>query len=94
MDVSDVVQTLTLEQIKPTTDPLKGWTIEVARVFVDGGTVRFRDDTGGKPTATDGDVLNDGDYWNIVWASVSHFKVIGLNGIAKVNITPSYKFGS
>lgn len=94
MDVGDVVQMLTLEQIKPTTGPLKGWTMEVARVFIDGGRVRFRDDTGGDPTATDGDILNDTDYLNLVGESISHFKVISQSRPTKVKITPFYKFGS
>lgn len=93
LEVGNVIQSLTQEQIKPTTGPLKGWTVEVARVFVDGGAVRFRDDQGGDPTATDGDVLNDGDYWHLVGESVSRFKVISQSGIVKVNITPFYKFG-
>ena len=94
MNVGDVVQRLTLEQIKPTTGPLKGWTMEVARVFIDGGTVRFRDDIGNDPTATDGDILNASDYLNLVGKSISHFKVISQSGQTKVNITPFYKFGS
>jgi hypothetical protein len=94
LDVGNVAQSLTLEQIRPTAGPLKGWSMEVARVFVDGGTVRFRDDPGGEPTATDGDILNDGDYWHLVGESVSHFKVISQSATVKVNITPFYKFGS
>lgn len=94
LEVGDVVQSLLPEQIKPTTGPLSGWSMEVARVFVDGGTVRFRDDKGGDPTATDGDVLNDGDYWNLVGESVFNFKVICESGTVKVNITPFYRFGS
>jgi hypothetical protein len=94
LDVGGVAQTLTPDQIKPSSGPFKGWSLEVARVFVEGGAVRFRDDTGGVPTATDGDVLNDGDYWNLVGASVSSFKVISPSGTVKVNITPFYKFGS
>lgn len=94
LNVGDVIQSLTSEQIKPTTGLLTGWTMEVARVFVDGGAVRFRDDQGGEPTTTDGDVLNDGDYWHLVGASVSQFKVISQGGTVKVNITPFYKFGS
>jgi hypothetical protein len=94
LDVGDVVQSLTPDQIKPTTGPLKGWTLEVARVFIDGGGVRFRDDQGGEPTLTDGDVLNDGDFWHLIGESVSNFKVISPSGTVKVNITPFYKFGS
>ena len=94
LDVGNVVQTLTLEQIKPPDGSLKGWTMEVARVFVDGGPVRFRDDKGGEPTATDGDVLSDGDYWHLVGESVLNFKIISQGGSVKVNITPFYKFGS
>ena len=94
LNVGNTTQSLTLEQIRPTTGPLKGWSVEVARVFVDGGSVRFRDDQGGEPTETDGDVLTDGDYWHLVGESVSHFKVISQSGTVKVNITPFYKFGS
>jgi len=94
LDVADVVQSLTPEQIRPTTGPLRGWTMEVARVFVDGGSVRFRDDKGGEPTATDGDVLSDGDYWHLIGENVSNFKVISQSGNVKINITPFYKFGS
>ncbi len=94
LNVGNTIQSLTLEQIGPTTGPLKGWTMEVARVFIDGGGVRFRDDQGGEPTPTDGDVLNDGDYWHLVGESLSHFKVISQSGTVKVNITPFYKFGS
>jgi hypothetical protein len=94
LEVGNVVQSLTPEQIKPTTGLLTGWTMEVARVFVEGGAVRFRDDKGGEPTASDGDVLNDGDYWNLVGESVLNFKMISQSGTVKVNITPFYKFGS
>ena len=94
LEVGEVVQTLTLEQIRPPDGPLKGWTMKVARVFVEGGGVRFRDDKGGEPTATDGDVLNDGDYWHLIGESVFNFKVIGQSSLVKVNITPFYKFGS
>jgi len=94
LNVGNIAQGLTLEQIRPTTGPLKGWAMEVARVFVDGGSVRFRDDQGGEPTETDGDVLNDGDYWHLVGESVSYFKVISQSGTVKVNVTPFYKFGS
>ena len=94
LDVGDIIQSLTPEQIKPSTGPLTGWTMQVARVFVDGGAVRFRDDPGGEPTATDGDVLNDGDYWHLVGENVVNFKVISQNGPVKINITPFYKFGS
>jgi hypothetical protein len=94
MDVGDVVQNLTREQIGPTEGPLKGWSMEVARVFVDGGVIRFRDDKGGEPTASDGDVLNDGDYWHLVGESILNFKMISQSGTVKVNITPFYKFGN
>ena len=94
LEVNDVVQSLALDQIRPKTGPLKGWTMEVARVFVDGGTVRFRDDQGGEPTETDGDVLSDGDYWHLIGESVFNFKVISQGGTVKVNITPFYRFGS
>lgn len=94
LEVGDIVQYLSPQQIKPSTGPLAGWSMEVARVFVDGGTVRFRDDKGGDPTATDGDILNDGDYWHLVGESISNFKVISQNDPVKVNITPFYKFGS
>jgi hypothetical protein len=94
LEVGDVVQYLSREQIKPSTGPLAGWSMEVARVFVDGGSLRFRDDKGGEPTTTDGDILNDGDYWHLVGESVSNFKVISQGGTVKVNITPFYKFGS
>jgi hypothetical protein len=94
LDVGNVVQSLTPEQIRPSTGPLKGWSLEVARVFIDGGVVRFRDDTGGEPTATDGDILNDGDYWHLIGETVSNFKVISQSETVKVNITPFYKFGS
>ncbi len=92
--VGDMIQSLTPEQIKPVTGPLKGWTMEVARVFIDGGSARFRDDTGGEPTVNDGDVLNDGDYWHLIGESISNFKVISQSGNVKINITPFYKFGS
>jgi hypothetical protein len=94
LEVGSAIQSLTFEQIKPATGALKGWSMEVARVFVDGGTVRFRDDQGGEPSATDGDVLNDGDYWHLMGESITHFKVISPSGTVKVNITPFYKFGS
>jgi hypothetical protein len=94
LEVGSVVQSLTLEQIKPTIGFLTGWSMEVARVFVEGGTVRFRDDKGGEPTVTDGDTLNDGDFWHLVGDSIFNFKVISQNGPVKVNITPFYKFGS
>ena len=94
LEVGNVVQNLSQDQIRPPNGPLKGWTMEVARVFVDGGTIRFRDDKGGDPTATDGDVLNDGDYWNLVGESVINFKVISESGTVKVNISPFYRFGS
>jgi hypothetical protein len=94
LEVGNVVQYLTPDQIRPPDGPLKGWTIEVARVFVDGGSVRFRDDHGDEPTETDGDVLNDGDYWHLVGESVFNFKVISQSGTVKVNITPFYRFGS
>ncbi len=94
LEVGSSVQALPPEQIKPTTGPLKGWSMEVARVFVDGGSVRFRDDPGGEPTAIDGDVLNDGDYWHLIGEGVWYFKVISQSGTVKVNITPFYKFGS
>lgn len=94
LDVGNAVQTLTLEQIRPPDGPLKGWTMEVARVFVDGGTVRFRDDKGGEPMATDGDILSNGDYWHLLGESIFNFKVISQGGSVKVNITPFYKFGS
>ena len=93
-EVGNIVQALTPEQIKPITGPLEGWSMEVARVFVDGGSVRFRDDQGGEPTAIDGDVLNDGDYWHLIGEGVWYFKVISQSGTVKVNITPFYKFGS
>ncbi|MFZ5447071.1 MAG: hypothetical protein ACOZFS_00335 [Thermodesulfobacteriota bacterium] len=93
-NVGNTVQSLTPEQIRPSDGPLKGWTLEAARVFVDGGPVRFRDDKGGEPTETDGDVLNDGEYWHLVGDSVANFKVISSNGLVKINITPFYKFGS
>lgn len=94
LELGDVVQSLTPEQIRPLSGPLKGWSLEVARVFIDGGAVRFRDDKAGDPTATDGDVLNDGDYWYLVGENVLNFKVISQGGTVKVNITPFYKFGS
>jgi hypothetical protein len=94
LDVGDVVQGLTREQIKPKIGPWKGWTIEVARIFIDGGGVRFRDDTGGEPTTTDGDILNDGDFLHLIGEQVQNFKVISTNGTVKVNITPFYKFGN
>jgi hypothetical protein len=94
LNVGDIVQSLTPEQIRPKTGPLKGWALKVARVFIDGGEVRFRDDKGGEPTATDGDVLNDGDYWHLVGEPVLNFKVISPSGTVKVNITPFYEFGS
>jgi hypothetical protein len=94
LEVSNAVQGLTLDQIKPTTGPLKGWTMEVARVYVDGGAVRFRDDPGGEPSEADGDVLSDGDYWHLVGEGVALFKVISQSGTVKINITPFYKFGS
>lgn len=94
LEVGNVVQRLTQDQIRPPDGPLKGWTMEVARVFVDGGSVRFRDDLGGEPTETDGDVLNDGDYWNLVGESVDSFRVISESGTVKVNITPFFRFGS
>lgn len=94
LNVGNVIQSLTPEQIRPTIGPLKGWTMETARVFVDGGSVRFRDDLGGEPMETDGDVLNDGDYWNLVGESVYNFKIISQSGTVTVNITPFYKFGS
>lgn len=93
-ELGDVVQSLSPEQIRPSAGPLKGWSLEVARVFIDGGGVRFRDDKAGDPTATDGDVLNDGDYFNLVGDSVVHFRIISQGGTVKVNITPFYKFGS
>jgi hypothetical protein len=82
-DVGDVVQSLAPEQIRPVAGFLKGWSLEVARVFIEGGAVRFRDDQGGEPSATDGDVLNDGDYWNLVGESISNFKVISQTGTVK-----------
>jgi hypothetical protein len=94
LNVGDIVQSLSPEQIRPKTGLLKGWALKVARVFIDGGGVRFRDDAGGVPTATDGDVLNDGDYLHLVGEPVQNFKVISLNGIIKVNITPFYKLGN
>jgi hypothetical protein len=94
LEVGNFIQSLTPEHIKPTSGSLKGWTLEVARVFVEGGAVRFRDDLGGEPTATDGDILNDGDYWHLMGESVSNFRIISQNGPVKVNITPFYKFGS
>lgn len=94
LEVSNAVQCLTPEQIKPTAGPVEGWRMEVARVFVDGGTVRFRDDPGGEPTETDGDVLNDGDYWHLVGEGVECFRVISQSGTVKINISPFYKFGS
>jgi hypothetical protein len=93
-EVGNAVQSLTPEQIRPTAGHLRGWTMEAARVFVDGGSVRFRDDLGGEPTETDGDVLNDGDYWNLVGESIVNFKVISESGTVKMNVTPFYKFGS
>jgi len=94
LDVGDVVQRLTPEQVRPTEGPLKDWSMEVARVFIDGGGVRFRDDPGGEPTATDGDILNDGDYWYLVGECIFDFKVISQSGPVKVNITPFYRFGN
>ena len=94
LEVGNVAQSLTLEQIRPTAGALKGWSMEAARVFVDGGTVRFRDDPGGVPTATDGDILNDGDYWHLIGETVLNFKVISQSATVRVNITPFYKFGS
>jgi hypothetical protein len=94
LDVGNAVQSLTLDQIRPSTGRFKGWSMQVARVFIEGGGVRFRDDTGGEPSATDGDVLNDGDFWHLVGESVVNFKIISQGGTVKVNITPFYKFGS
>jgi hypothetical protein len=94
LDVGNVVLGLTPEQIRPSTGPLKGWSMEVARVFIEGGIVRFRDDKGGDPTATDGDVLNDGDYWHLVGECIENFKIVSQGGTVKVNITPFYKFGN
>lgn len=93
LTVEDNIQSLTAEQIRPSSGNLKNWQLKVARLFIDGGPVRFRDDGAGDPTPSDGDVLNDGDYWYLVGESIGKFKVISENGTVKVNITPFYSFG-
>lgn len=94
MEVGNTVESLAPEQIRPTAGPLKGWVIRAARVFVEGGAVRFRDDGSGEPSASDGDVLNDGDYWYLVGESIENFKVISQGIPVKVNITMFYGFGN